>query len=219
MIVIATNNGKEYLINLLNSLEFLEINIPISIIDTKSNNSDSLEFIDILKSNNPYKLNISVYSTPYRGYDTGAYIYAIKNIPSTRYIFLQDSIEIKSNIFFEIINSKLEDNVIVPLISFNNIGYDNIEEQDFCLKNFDTIQYNKGIFGPMFAVTKKTIDLIDKKYLICPTTKNEQMAMERGWAIIFEKYNFKINEMEFFDYDKICNDKYSNFKKIILQRT
>ena len=74
MIVIATNNGYSYLPKLIKSLEKTNIfNIPISIIDTGSNDKSFLNYLDHL----PSKYQIFKIK---EGYDTGAYIYAYENI-------------------------------------------------------------------------------------------------------------------------------------------
>ena len=39
------------------------------------------------------------------------------------------------------------------------------------------------------------------------------MAMERGWSIIFKKYNFTIKPIEGEKDDRLFNDKYKTFTK------
>lgn len=215
ILVIATNNGKKYLTNLLNSLEIIKFNKKIAIIDTQSTQTDSIEFLKGLKLNNEYNLDIEIYKTPYSGYDTGAYIYAMKNFKYEVFYFIQDSMVIKSIDFFEKIKEKLSPGVIVPIVTFCSNFYDNEEEKNFCLNNLGTYNYSKGIFGPMFSITGQDVSLIEDKWFVLPKNKNEQMAMERGWSIIFEKYNFKIIPLEGeHNNDKLYNDKHIYFKKI-----
>lgn len=214
-IVIATNNGKSNLQELLNSLEKIQIDYNIAIIDTQSTNLESIEFINKLDSENPYNLNIKVFRTPHKGYDTGAYIYAINNIDSKYFYFLQDSMQIKSIDFFNETNKRLNNNnSVVPLLTFPSNFFDNEEERQFCINNFGTLESKAGIFGPMFAISKENINLIDKKYLVYPSNKTEQMAMERGWGIIFNKYVISIIPLEGTHNDQMLrNDGYKYFKK------
>ena len=213
MIVIATNNGINLLPNLLSDLEKFNITEEISIIDTQSSDSEFINYLDNLKSFNKFKLNINVYQTPYRGFDTGAYIYAIQNLKSDRFIFLHDSIRIKSVSFFNLIDEKLKTSNVVPIITFNGEWWDNQTQKDFSLKHFGTTIFDKGIFGPMFSISYLDSQKLNK--LIYPTDKLQQMAMERCWSIIFKNQNFTIDSLEGNHNDfKIDNDMYEYFTKI-----
>jgi hypothetical protein len=219
MIVIATNNGKKHLIELLENLNQLGIKYPVSIIDTQSTDQETVDFLNQITDNNPYNFKISVYQTPYRGFDSGAYMYAINNIKSDRFYFLQDSLRIKDPNFFNNINEKLKPGIVVPLITFASNLYDGPDQIEFCLNNFEDTKFTKGIFGPMFSVLNEDIQKIDKKFLIWPTNKRMQMGMERGWGILFDKYEFIIDSLEGdYDYGKLINDQYLQFKKIINYR-
>jgi len=213
MIVISTNNGKKFLENLLRSLSDINSKIDVSIIDTQSTDEDSLTYLENLRNNNPFEFNIKVYTTPYRGFDSGAYIYAINNIVSDKFYFLQDSITIKSIDFFNEIDKKLKPGVVVPLITFQSNFYANGEQTNFCSSNFGTYIYDKGIFGPMFSILYEDCQKIDKSLLVYPYNKMTQMAMERGWSIIFEKYNFTIDPLEGEKDDRIFNDEHLYFIK------
>jgi hypothetical protein len=219
MIVIATNNGKPYLLELLSDFQRIGVSDEISIIDTQSTDIESLEFLESLKIKNDFGLKINVYQTPYRGFDTGAYIYAINNLKSDKFYFMQDSIKIKSIEYFNEINKRLKVGTVVPLITFGPHLYDENEQIIFCYENFDSIEYDKGIFGPIFAITNEDVRKIDKKYLVYPTNKMLQMGMERGWSVLFKKYGFEIEPIEgAYDYMKLSNDGYSLFKKLLPYR-
>jgi len=46
-----------------------------------------------------------------------------------------------------------------------------------------------------------------------------QMGMERGWSVLFEKYGLRLDSLEgSYDFDKLINDQYSQFRKIINYR-
>jgi hypothetical protein len=211
MIVIATNNGIKFLPNLLSDLEKFNITEEISIIDTQSSDSEFIDYLESLKSFN--KLNINIYQTPYKGFDTGAYIYAIQNLKSDRFIFLQDSIRIKNIDFFNLIDEKLKTSNVVTILTFEGDRWDNPTQQIFSLKHFGTTSFEKGIFGPMFSMSYSDSQKLNN--LIYPIDKNQQMAMERCWSVIFKKQNFTIDCIEGIYNDfKINNDEYEYFTKI-----
>jgi hypothetical protein len=214
MIVIATNNGKQYLSELLTDFENIGVNDEIAIVDTQSNDENSLNFLEELNKNNPYKLNVTIHQTPYRGFDTGAYIYAINNFSSDRFYFMQDSIRIKTIEYFNEIDKKLIEGTVVCLLRFDPNLFDSNDQINFCNSNFGSIDYDNGIFGPIFSITKNDIEKIDKKYLIYPTNKMEQMAMERGWSILFKRYGINVESIQGnWNPNKLSNDEYSLFTK------
>lgn len=218
MIVIATNNGNESLPRLLNSLEKYNYNnFPICIVDTGSSNEEFINYLEELKTLNKYTiLNIQ------GGYDTGAYIHAYRNTNSNYYIFLQDSTEIKHEDFFK----KLEeysnsDNIFAYFIftSPDSAG----DFKGILEKYYDTeslANYQFGIFGPMFATSRKILDSIynNNLYLI-PTNKDEQMAMERGWAIAAYKLSIPVYAFDIFNHNSLVNDQYYYFKKYFHWKT
>ena len=220
MIVIATNNGKNHLIELLANINEINPKCGVCIIDTLSIEQESLDFLVQLKEKNPYKFSLQIHQTPYKGFDSGAYMYAINNIKAERFYFLQDSIRIKDLEFFNNIDKKLNTGTVVPLITFPSNYYDNAEQIEFCLRNLGAFEFTQGIFGPMFAITYEDSQKIDKKHLVWPTNKSLQQGLERGWGVIFDINNFNIDPLEGnYDYYKLINDQYSQFKKIFNQRT
>lgn len=220
MIIIATNNGKRNLSELLENLREFGLGRSVCIIDTGSTDQDSIDFLNELSEVNDYNFEIEIHQTPYKGYDTGAYIYAINNIKSERYYFFQDSLRIKTKDFFNLIDSKLKPGKVVPLITFGENLYDYPEQIEFCIKNFGSHEFEKGIFGPMFSILSEDAQKIDKKFLVYPTNKSLQMGMERGWAVIFGKYNFEVDSLEGdYNFPKLITDGYVNFKKIIQYRS
>jgi hypothetical protein len=219
MIVIATNNGKRNLFELLENLKEFSFGRKVCIIDTGSTDPESIDYLKELKEDNSYNFEIEIHQTPYKGYDTGAYIYAINNIKAERYYFFQDSLRIKNKNFFNLIDKKLSPGKVVPLITFEGNLYDYPEQVEFCIKNFGSFEFERGIFGPMFSILSEDALKIDKKFLVYPTNKSLQMGMERGWAVIFRKYNFKVDSLEGdYDFTKLISDRYVNFKKIIQYR-
>jgi hypothetical protein len=220
MIVIASHNGKAHLTDLLVNLESINLlGLDVSIIDTQSNELDTIEFLDSIAKTNPYNYTIHVHKTPYRGFDTGAYIYAINNIKADKFFFIQDSIRIKRQDFFKVIDNKLKLGTAVNLIQFNTNLYDSQEQKSFCQNAFNQVKYSKGVFGPMFSIYAEDIKRIKSDHLIYPINKMQQMGMERGWAILFDIYGITLDSLEGdYNFEMLVNDKYKYFKKLFNKR-
>lgn len=220
MVIIATNNGKNYLNNLLVSFDIFNIKKIIHIVDTGSTDIESIQFLEDLKTKKVFKnLNIITHNLDYKCFDSGAYIYALNNIDSEKYYFLHDSITIKTSHFFDKIDEKLKSGTIVPLVGFSSNLYDNQEQIDFSINKIGSSEFDIGIFGPMFAITKEDVYKIKETLNFFPTNKNEQMAMERVWSVVFKKYNILVDPLEgFYDHYKILNNGYEYFNKILVYR-
>jgi hypothetical protein len=202
MIVIATNNGKNYLPNLLNSLEDIDLlNNKILILDTGSTDK---EYLSNLKS----KHEIIVDRTPYSGYDTGAYIYAYNNYIDENYLFLQDSIIIKEKSLIRDGLSILDNNTIVPLIIFDpkKNFYDNHVQMEWVNSKIGSHIYEYGIFGPMFFAKRITLDKIKNINNAIPYDKNTQQAMERGWSVFFKQNGINIVPLERYEHSNYLFD-------------
>jgi hypothetical protein len=196
MIVIATNNGYKHLKDLLDSMSKFDFSTEkLLVIDTISNDENHLNFLQNLQNIYP-NLNISISTTPYRKFDTGAYLYAYKNFDSEYFIFLHDSITIKDGNFIQVVKDTLKDNDIVSFSCFNFMGYGDQEWKEFFKKNTNEDKYEIGIFGPMFACKKSTLDKINFDHLELPNNKNQQACYEGIWPTIFLKNNLKIYCMD-----------------------
>jgi len=220
MIVIATNNGKHFLSNLLDDFKKFNIKHPISVIDTQSNDSESINFLKKIKQLYP-ELNIQVFTTLSKNFDTGAYIFALNNIVAEKYYFLHDSIRIVSPHIFEEIDKKLHPGNVVALTTFKGNTYYSPAQSDFCYQNWGTTEYTTGIFGPMFAILRSdVIKSWNNLPKILPTNKFHQTGMERGWGIFCDKSDLNIVELdETISYSKGLKDGFKYFTKIIIKRT
>jgi hypothetical protein len=215
MIVIATNNGHVFLEKLLNDFINHFKDKKICLLDTGSDNIETLFFLNRIKNKEIFsELHLEVIKTPYNGYDSGAYIFAMKNIESDKYYFLHDSISIKNKDFFNDIDKKLEENTVVGFIHFKSNLFDNQEQIDFCINNLGVSDFDLGIFGPMFAINKNDVSKILDNLNFYPTNKNEQMAMERGWSALFKSKNIKLEFLEGEHNNSVFNkDGYKYFDK------
>jgi hypothetical protein len=192
MIVIATNNGFIHLKELLDSFCNIDMcNEKILIIDTISTDENHINFLKLIPALYA-NLDITVTKTPYRGFDTGAYIYAYENYESELYIFLHDSITIKNSNFVRDIKNYLEENDVVSFFCFNFMGYGNDEWKEFMKLCTGSEYYDRAIFGPMFACKKEVLSNINTKELEIPSNKNKQTAYEAIWMYLFKSINKKV---------------------------
>lgn len=222
MIAIATNNGHKFLPELLQSLETYGTDgHDVLVVDTGSSDPVATAYLESLKSyNGPFKLTVT--HTPYKGYDTGAYLWAFRNFPADTYIFMQDSALVKESGWVQQFESRLTYGVgAVPWLIFP-LQWDSNEQIQFVTEKFQSTGLAPfGVFGPMFATTHKALsDLEDQGLLnVIPTNKHEQQAMERGWAFAFTKGGYGVRAIHTaFSADRIRNDQYTTLTKRLPKR-
>lgn len=224
MIVIATYNDISYLNNLLDSLNTTEnLNENVLVVCTNPNQMQMIKYIYTLPSSNKYNFKILADFTPYAGYDSGAYIYAYKNYVDDYYIFLQDSITVKSPEWFNYFKEKRDENTINPLLQFS-MCWDNMEQRMWVERKF----YNKfnsptiGVFGPIFQASRKSLIKMDELHNLTkfiPSHKiTSQQGMERGWAYLAANSGVAINSIDGNYYgessfDSRCFNKFYLYRK------
>jgi hypothetical protein len=182
---------------MIDSLNKCYHNEKILVVDTLS----SQEYYNWLQTElkNKYE-GIEICQTPYKGYDTGAYIYAYRNYVENYYIFLQDSIIFKDKNLIQNLIECIDDASVGCLVGFGsggvNHGYDTKVDENFIREHFGEVAFKDGIFGPMFAVQRNVLQkLEDANQLIIPFSKNEQRAMERGWSVAFNMHNINVKAL------------------------
>lgn len=217
MIVIATNNGMKYLPSLLASLELHGTgDHEVLVMDTGSSNPEFLTYLKEIGDREwPFKLAVD--RTPFSGYDTGAYIHAYRTREADTYVFMQDSVLVKSAGWIHAFESRLTFNVgCVPWLVFP-MQWDNQDQIDWIQAKYRTNQWPPfGIFGPIFCATKEALDMLDsRRYLeVIPSNKIEQQAMERGWATAFELSGLSVRPIETsFDEKLLFDDCYTHLTK------
>src|SRR5689334_3577422 len=127
MIVVATNNGSEYLPKLLDSIQkYGWYGHSVLIVDTGSTDMKFKRYLESLTDDENRKYPFVIYCSENKkwveeqgyvwgGYDTGAYLKAYKDNKEFEdvFIFMQDSFEIKSSNWIPEFYSKLTDNNLV----------------------------------------------------------------------------------------------------------
>jgi hypothetical protein len=181
MIVIATHDGYEFLPRLLRSMEEHGTdNHKICIMDTGSTDEATLQYLDGLD-----RSKYIVDQTPYKRYDTGAYIHAYRKYAEDEYLFLHDSLEV------------LTDDWLADFKSFNTevcyytafVMRGLFPEQTPYLKRVGIWDPNvvHGVFGPIFYTNRGVLNAINQRFdldALMPTNKSEQMGMELGWGMM-----------------------------------
>lgn len=158
----------------------------------------------------------------YGGYDTGAYLRAYEYNKESEdvFIFLQDSVEIKDSEWGSEFFSRLEDDNAVAWLRFTN-RYDTPEQEQWTKDKLGESNYDFGVFAPIFAIKTKALDKLVKETNIMnciPENKEQQMAMERGWAIALRQAGLRLYAIDWFDIDRLKNDDYRTFKKNFPER-
>ncbi|HEY3783181.1 MAG TPA: hypothetical protein VGL56_19045 [Fimbriimonadaceae bacterium] len=215
--MIATHNGRQFLPGLLESLaRFGTGGRKVLLLDTGSTCAESLQLLSAIAQQSwPFELEVS--KTPYRGYDTGAYIHAFRNYEAETYLFLQDSVLIKNENWLEAFESRISHGVgCVPWLGFP-MQWNSQEQIDWVMEKFETPDWPPlGVFGPMFMATRTALnDLESRGYLEnIPNCKMEQMAMERAWAVAFTISGWGIRPVECaFSEPMLKNDMYKDLTK------
>jgi hypothetical protein len=193
-------------------LDTINMDEKILIVCTDPKQTEMLNFLKDLPTK--YSFNITTDVTPYAGYDTGAYIYAYKKYKEEYFIFLQDSITIKSPEWLNAFKSYRKLNVITAWVLFP-MCWDNMEQCHWVENKIKRLIFRPatGVFGPMFQVARNTLKKIDKEYNLdnfIPTNKIvEQQGMERCWAYMAANCSVEVNSIDGFFLDW-TNKKYIN---------
>ena len=213
MIVIATYNNPKILTDLLDSMVGTNnLDEKVLIVCTDPKQTEMIEFLKELPGKYDFEILTDV--TPFAGYDTGAYIHAYKKYDDDYFVFLQDSITMKSPDWLNAFKANRVPNLITSWVVFP-LGFDNMEQVEWVESKVPDLRFRPrfGIFGPMFQIEKKTLEKLDEKYKLTnyiPTNKIiEQQGMERCWAYLAAHTNIELTAIDglFLDWN---NKKYIN---------
>jgi hypothetical protein len=186
-VVIATHGGTDLLRESLPKMK----DRAVVVVDTGAH-IDSVERLC-----NQYP-NVAYLSTPYRGYDTGAYLWAYWMVSARNYLFMQDSCSPREPDFIEQFARAM------PASEFGAVGW-----SSFTMTCWDSDAQREatawmyggkdwplqGIFGPIFYTNRRTLLNMEQKSLLPmpPVHKLQQQAMERAWAILFHASGARVN--------------------------
>jgi len=203
MIVIATNNScvericrgeniprKNFLDSVLKSINNIDYNGKVLVVDTGSTDAESIDFLELLKEKE-FNFNLKIDRIT-QSFPMNAYMYAFENYDCDEYIFIQDSIEIKNKEFIEVINNSLNENNLICWVVCSTCGFDTEEQKQFVVNATGGSVYDKLIFGPMFFGKKNIIKKLFNQIKIKPSIKSEESGMERGLGVLCKMNNIDI---------------------------
>lgn len=228
MIVIATHEGKDFVHQLLESWQTHGTDgHGVAVVETGGSSSEFMTYLDQI-SLEGWDFNLSIHRTPYKGYDTGAYLWAYGQFRDEQeFLFMHDSITVKRPGIMHDMSfvASAGSAGCVPWLVFRQNDYEN-DEQITHVRQFaedPTIYPNPGcgIFGPIFYARREAIERIDPRFFetAIPSNKNEQEAMERGWAVAFDRAGIKIRSLDDDFYAHLLvHDQYPSFRKYLPRR-
>lgn len=204
LIVIPYFNGKEFIENLISSIE-KHTDAPYIVVDTGSTEQESIDVFNNLWCKKD--------ATKKAGYGVGAYILAYENYLADEYLFIHDSMVFKKDPLPEMRKHDVCTWLRFPMgEQFQDVkGY---LEGDYVL--LDDLPEH-GIFGPIFYAKRSALDKIRsmgyfKRY---PVSKQDLCSFERGMAIAFKRAGIKVGYLDEYDYERVDNRRdYEHFDKI-----
>lgn len=187
VIVIATHGGVDMLRQTLPKMK----RWPVVVVDTGLRSEATWKFCAEFE-------NVVFLDTPYKGYDTGAYLWAYWHIPAENYLFLQDSCTPRDPDFVEQFARAMSGEMgAVGWSSFDIRVWDSDAQCEATEWMYGARSKwpSKGIFGPIFYTSRKTLaHMFDCGLLpMPPVHKEQQQAMERAWAILFHRAGVRVN--------------------------
>lgn len=188
LIVIASHQGTELLRHSLPKMG----KWPVLVVETGTPTLATEQLCKLFP-------NVGYLCTPYSGYDTGAYLWAYWNVPANAYLFMQDSCCPREPDFMEQFAARMPDFQVgaVGWSSFNIDVWDTDAQRaatEWMYGSHVEWPY-RGIFGPIFYTTRRTLDEMQRKRCLPmpPVHKQQQQAMERAWAILFHRIGVSVN--------------------------
>jgi len=187
VIVVATHGGTDLLRESLPKMK----QWPVIVVDTGALVPSVWELCDEFE-------NVVHLSTPYKGYDTGAYLWAYWQVPAKNYLFLQDSCSPREADFVEQFARAMPSEMgAVGWSSFDINVWDSDAQCEATEWMYGARSKwpPKGIFGPIFYTSGKTLGHMRAHGLLPmpPVHKEQQQAMERAWAILFHRAGVRVN--------------------------
>lgn len=198
MIVIATNNGWDYLPTCVDSLRLHASGANAVIVDTGSSDEKYRAFAE--KSAVDAGMRFLQVRPGESGYEHGALMKAYREFPDEQeFMFLQDSLKMKSDHTLRDFMDGLNyfDVVAWHYFSQGGSGWDGDEQRQWLQQNFGDDQYGIGIYGSVFAIKRDSLRLLEGEVAhIIVDNKMKSMGMERAWSILFRRHGMNVTYLE-----------------------
>jgi hypothetical protein len=221
MIVVATNNGIDFLPNLLESMEkYGTDGHMVAVVDTGSTDTTAIEYVrgcgERFDFAFPYFIN--------GGRDTGAYITIFKKFKSLNenFMFMHDSMLIKDHEWLSRFEHKIDHitglvaHSLFPIVSDQWPPCQSIKDKLPFNPDEETWEY--GIFGPIFLAKHRfMLDVIDNGCdKMIPVDRDEAHGTERLWGAIAKKLSWGVKSVYgLYDHDKLQQDAYDGLQKFL----
>ena len=215
LIVIPTNNSPD-IENVLDIIHKYKGNRDVLLVDTQSNNE---EYKDLC-SKKCDECGFLWKESDSPDYEHSAVKTAIKYFPRERYWFQHDSLIPKTNKSYDKVFKEIKKGVAVAWLGFEKAvcPFMNVASENFCVEKFGSLDYETGVFGSIFGITRNDLlkfDEINDNLAI--TNKTEATTMERAWAILFKRYKIEPKYIEGImtsaTWYKFHNDEFLLFSK------
>lgn len=199
-IVIATHNGVEHL------REFFQAyrGDPemLNVVDTGSAPEVYQEVRALCA-----KWGADCLRTPYRGYDTGAYLWAYWHLRHDNFLFLHDSMVPLVDDIVAPFAERMPERGAVGWVGFGMV-WDSEEQARATMFLYGTDQPSQGIFGPVFYTNRATLREMSDRGLLpaYPATRPMAQGLERGWAILFRRAGFPVVYLNDYGVGKATDD-------------
>lgn len=215
LVVIATHGGYDLLVESLPKFA----GRPVLVVETGSRTPD----IEALCHRTP---EVIYTFTPFKGYDTGAYLWAYWMVPAKKYLFLQDSVSPREADYFAQFAAKMPGRLgAVGWSSFDLTVWDSGQQCEHVQFMYGAADKwpKKGIFGPIFYTTRESLNVLNDSGLLpaYPVHKLGQQAMERAWAILFHRAGLNVNflvDENLPNATRMGNGGYPALQKVFRQR-
>ena len=218
LIVISTINKDNF--DLFECVQNYKGNSDVLVVDTGSNDSQIEKTKHLCDKYGFYFHKALMSDYDFSGVKTAHHEDKYSNYE--KYWFQQDTCFPKKN--YELIFDKIKNNSPVAWFLFERsiCPFDNEISVQFCKNHFNSTDYDLGIFGPIFGISRTDLTNIINPSNIRVECKSHATGMERGWAILFKKYNFKVHSLDGILTPSNWNTKWSepnlHFIKVFLGR-
>ena len=211
-LVVVAAHGKEQVQDFLSAAGDAH---PILVVRTDGDENG-------LPGNTEVTGKIITQTCPFRGFDTGAYLWAYWHYYAKKYLFLHDSLIPHGPDYADAFFSKMPPFGAVAWMGFPFPMWDSRNQELAARYTVGDASPPRGIFGPIFAATRESLDRLRDRQLLppFPTHKEAAQGKEREWAIAFEEAAIPIHHLvEWFDPSGAAAGKLPCFTKVFAHRT
>lgn len=177
-------------------------------------------FIDDCLKSLGDKYPVKVMDTSAGGHPTGAYLRAYKEFKANHYLFIQDSMRALVPDVVEPFHKLLPSRGAVAWCYFKQ-GFDTAQQEDWAKQFYKGPYPGIGIFGPVFYISRKSLQELEKKGLLPPIPKNkaEAQTTERMWSWSLYEAGMRLSAVGgLWDNTKMADGSYPVFQKTFAGR-